>query len=81
MSRSKKRFRDYSPPQQLLLGAIIAAALLVVGAAERDIQRRPADQVRGSKLLWRLLCLNAVGCAAYFRFGRRSAEPLPAGDE
>lgn len=38
---------------------------------ERDIQRRPADQVRGSKTLWRLVCLNALGAAGYLRWGRR----------
>ena len=82
MPRSKKKCRDYSPPQQLLLAALIVASLLVVGAAERDLQRRPADQVRGSKLLWRLLCLNALGSATYLRWGRRAAaEPQPAEHE
>ncbi len=82
VSRSKKKFRDYSPPQQLLLAALIAVSLMVVAVAERDLQRRPADQVRGSKRLWRLLCLNALGSATYLRWGRRAAaEPTPAGDE
>jgi hypothetical protein len=38
---------------------------------ECDIQRRPADQVRGSKTLWRLVCLNALGATGYLRWGRR----------
>ena len=45
-----------------------------VATAERDIQRRPADQVRGNKLFWRFVCLNAVGSASYFRWGRRAPQ-------
>ncbi|MGC2374039.1 MAG: hypothetical protein WA484_09215 [Solirubrobacteraceae bacterium] len=47
-------------------------SLGLVAAAERDIQRRPADQVRGSKTLYHLVCLNAVCAAGYFRWGRRN---------
>ncbi len=54
---------------------LIVVSLGVVAAAERDIQHRPADQVRGSKLLWRLVCLNALGSASYFRWGRRPPRP------
>jgi hypothetical protein len=63
--------RFCSPVQRFWALSLIAVALGLVAAAERDIQRRPADQVRGSKLLWRLVCLNAVGSAGYFRWGRR----------
>jgi len=52
--------------------ALIVLSLGLVTAAERDIQRRSADQVRGSKLLWRLLCLNALGAVGYLRWGRRA---------
>ena len=55
-------------------------SVLVVAAAERDLQRRPQEQVRGSKLIWRLVCLNALGSATYFRWGRRAPEPAPAVD-
>lgn len=57
------------PPPVL---ALIAACLALVAAAELDLQRRPADQVRGPKALWRVACLNALGGAAYFRWGRRA---------
>jgi hypothetical protein len=53
--------------------ALIVLSLGLVTAAERDIQRRPADQVHGSKLFWRLACLNALGAVGYFRWGRRTA--------
>jgi hypothetical protein len=73
VSRSKKQFKEYSPAKQFWIAVLIAVSLGLVGAAERDIQRRPADQVRGSKLLWRLVCLNALGSVSYFRWGRRPA--------
>lgn len=74
MSRSKKKFREYSPAQQVWTAVLFAVSLGLVAASERDIQRRPAEQVRGSKVLWRLACLNALGAASYFRWGRRRAE-------
>jgi hypothetical protein len=67
----KKQFKEYSPAKKLWIAGLVAVSLGVVAAAERDLQRRPADQVRGSKLLWRLVCLNALGSASYFRWGRR----------
>ncbi len=73
----KKQFTEYSPAKELWIAGLIAVSLGVVAAAERDIQRRPADQVRGSKLLWRLVCLNALGSASYFRWGRRPSTPRP----
>jgi len=73
-SRSKKRFKDYSPAEQRGIAALAAVSVALVAAAERDIQRRPADQVRGGKLLWRLLCLNALGAVSYFRWGRRAMQ-------
>jgi len=40
--------------------------------ALRDLWRRPADQINGSKLLWAPLCfVNFFGPLAYFRFGRK----------
>jgi hypothetical protein len=43
-------------------------------AAELDIKRRPASEVRGRKGWWRLICLiNFLGPLSYFRWGRRSA--------
>ncbi len=67
----KRRLRDRSPVEKGLLGLILAVSLAIVGLAERDLQRRPDAQVRGSKLSWRLVSLNAVGALAYLRFGRR----------
>jgi hypothetical protein len=38
----------------------------------RDINRRPAEQVRGPKLLWKLWGgTNTFGALVYWLFGRR----------
>jgi hypothetical protein len=73
MTRSKKKFSEYSPARQFWVAGVFILSLGLVAAGERDIQRRPAEQVRGNKLLWRLVCLNALGAASYFRWGRRPA--------
>jgi len=70
-----KNFKDLSPKRRVIALVILAVSLVLVAAAERDIQHRPAPEVRGSKLLWRLVCLNALGALGYFRWGRR---PTPA---
>jgi len=69
----KKSFKDLSPPQQALALVVLAISLVLVGTAERDLQQRPADQVRGEKWLWRLVCLNALGAVTYLSWGRRKA--------
>jgi hypothetical protein len=57
--------------QKLVTLIVIAISLVLVIAAERDIQSRPASEVRGNKLLWRIACLNALGAINYFGWGRR----------
>lgn len=67
----KKRFADRPPLQKGFLGLVLVIFLLIVGFAERDLQSRPEERVRGSKLARRVASLNAVGALAYLRFGRR----------
>ncbi len=45
-------------------------SLGIVALAQRDIQKRPSAEIRGSKLLWRLVSLNALGAIAYLKWGR-----------
>jgi hypothetical protein len=49
---------------------LIAISLATVALAERDLQRRPPNEIRGSKLLWRVVSLNALGALAYLKWGR-----------
>ncbi len=54
------------------VGAAVESGLKV--AVLIDLSRRPASQVRGSKLAWRLsLIVNSAGLIplSYFFFGRR----------
>ena len=51
--------------------ALGAVSVALIAFAERDLQRRPARQIRGPRLLWRLVSLNAVGALGYLRWGRR----------
>ncbi|HCN22723.1 MAG TPA: hypothetical protein DIT15_10860, partial [Arthrobacter bacterium] len=41
-------------------------------AAQRDISKRPADQINGPKAAWRVAALiNFVGPMGYFILGRK----------
>jgi len=72
---TKRRWSDLSGRDRKLIiaGAAFEGALKV--AALLDLKRRPAAEVRGSKLAWAsaLVLINSVGAApmAYFKFGRR----------
>jgi len=71
MSRAIERFSQKSPTQRFAAFAVLVVSLGLVTVAERDIQRRPAERIRGNKLLWRLICSNALGAVGYLRWGRR----------
>jgi hypothetical protein len=45
----------------------------VVTVAERDLHRRPDTQIQGSKSIWRLVSLNAIGAIAYLAWGHTHA--------
>ena len=79
--RNTKQWKRLSPPQRAMVvaGAVVQVTLLA--AAQIDITRRAPEEIRGSKLVWRLICLvNFVGPILYFAFGRLSPEPAPAPD-
>jgi hypothetical protein len=69
---AKQKWRDFSERRRrlILVGAVAEAGLKM--AMLIDIKRRPADQIRGSKWMWRALAfINGVGPISYFAFGRR----------
>lgn len=48
--------------------------LAAVAVTWRDISRRPSEQVRGGKRLWRFVsAVNTVGALAYWLVARRPA--------
>ncbi len=67
-----KSWQDFTPAQRLsmMLQSVVQVSLLI--AALRDLHRRPAEQIKGSKKLWTaLVFVNYVGPIAYFLFGRK----------
>jgi hypothetical protein len=75
-----KLYNGLSPTTRRLVWALLAFEAVLIAATERDIQRRPADRIRGPKLLWRALATqNVIGPAAYYGFGRRRAASSSAG--
>src|SRR4029453_16199921 len=54
---AKRRFSDLSPRSRMLLVALGVLQVSLNAAAQVDISRRPATEVRGSKIGWRLVSL------------------------
>jgi hypothetical protein len=69
---AKKAWSEYSRAARvaMVVGALVELA--VTSAALRDLSRRPATQVRGPKMLWRLgVLVQPVGSPLYLLVGRR----------
>jgi hypothetical protein len=67
-----KFYRGLPPAGRAGLWCLLAFEVVLIAATQRDIQRRPADAIRGPKLLWRVIATqNVIGPAAYFGLGRR----------
>ncbi|MCR1983403.1 MULTISPECIES: PLD nuclease N-terminal domain-containing protein [Cellulosimicrobium] len=70
---TKRRWKDLTKGQRIAVGIVGAAQVTLTAAAYRDLVRRPAEQVNGTKLAWGLaLLVNWVGPIAYFLDGRKS---------
>jgi hypothetical protein len=66
------RWSDLSQGQRRLLAAAAVAEGALKIAALVDIQRRPAEQIRGPKALWRAaMVVNLIGPVSYFTIGRK----------
>ncbi len=67
-------YRGLPPLAQRLLWVLVAIEAFLIAATERDIHRRPAQSIRGPKLVWRVIATqNVIGPAAYFGLGRKSS--------
>jgi hypothetical protein len=59
------------PPKEVVV-AVVAVQAVSAAFAFRDLARRDDDEVRGPKLLWRILMgVNPGNSLAYWVFGRR----------
>jgi nitrate reductase NapE component len=72
MSKAIADFKNLSPVNRLLVAILGALGFALISVAERDIQRRPADEMRGPKLIWRLVSLNMLGAVGYLLWGRQT---------
>ena len=71
-SFNRTKWKDMPPQARFGMALVGAIQLTLLFAAQRDISRRPAEQIRGSKTMWRLATLiNFIGPASYFAFGRK----------
>lgn len=59
------------PPKEVVV-AVVAVEAVAAAFAFRDLARRSDEQVRGPKLLWRVLIgVNPGNSLAYWLLGRR----------
>ncbi len=67
----KKSWSELSPLQRRMITIGAVAEVVLTSVAAIDLVRRPAEQVRGPKLLWApALVVQPVGPVAYLLFGR-----------
>lgn len=75
--KNKKRWQDLPVAARVAIVVLGSIEISLFVAAQVDITHRPAEQIRGGKLRWRLISLiNILGPLAYFKRGR-----IPAASE
>jgi hypothetical protein len=67
----KQRWSEMSIGQKGSILGLIAVQAVLVAAAQRDLSARSGNQLRGPRILWRVLTMNTLGTLAYFTVGRR----------
>ena len=69
---TRKKWSELSTRNRRLMAVAGVIEVVLLAATLIDLKRRPADQIRGSKRMWRALAfINVIGPIAYFTFGRR----------
>jgi hypothetical protein len=67
-----RKWSDLSGAQRLAIMIVGLVEVVMLVATLRDIRRRPADEINGSKRLWTAAAfVNFFGPLAYFIFGRK----------
>ena len=68
----KKSWGEMTPTQKKIVAVAGIVEVAVTAWCVRDLKQRPADLVRGPKLLWvPALSIQPVGPIAYLLWGRR----------
>ena len=81
MTRNRMRGNKRKPNKPALAISLVVH-VAITALTWWDLQKRPAEQIRGNKMIWRVAsALNTTGSAAYWLFGRRrspqTSEPSP----
>jgi hypothetical protein len=66
-----RKWSDLTSRQRVGALALIALQAILTAFAQRDLGTRSAQELRGPKMLWRVVTLNALGAVAYVLVGRR----------
>ena len=70
--KTKKTWKEMSPAARASFVAVGIAQVSLMIAAQRDISRRPAEQINGPKAAWRMASMiNFIGPMGYFVLGRK----------
>jgi hypothetical protein len=79
-AETRRKWSELGNGQRMLLLAAAAAELSLKIAALIDIKRRPTDQIRGPKSLWRAaMAVNLLGPLSYFALGRKRGRASASG--
>jgi hypothetical protein len=63
-----------TPSKKRIIATVVPVQVVLATLAWRDLARRPATQVRGSKKFWRVfVTMNPGNSVAYWLVGRRRA--------
>lgn len=69
-----KKWSELSSGQRSAIKILAVSELALKVLMLVDIKRRPASQIRGPKVAWRLAAaVNTIGPVSYFLFGRRKS--------
>jgi hypothetical protein len=70
--KTKKTWKEMPPAARVGFVVVGIAQVSLMLAAQRDISKRPADQINGPKAAWRVAALiNFIGPMGYFILGRK----------
>jgi hypothetical protein len=66
-----RRWSELTTSQRAGVLALIAVQAVLTSLVQQDLGMRSRAELRGPKVLWRVLTLNTLGAVAYMLVGRR----------
>ena len=69
---NQKQWSDLTDAQKMVIIFLGVLQMALLGAALRDLRRRPAEEINGRKGVWAVAAfVNFIGPIAYFLYGRK----------